>query len=184
MISKLISCLRYFFIFNQCTGNLSRIKDFGLAYDWSLIRGDVNKIRFGKGARILGRVVFVLDGDGIINIGDNVTIEDGAYINSHGGEITIGNNVFIGRGAIIQGMGGVIIGANSMMGPNSQIYSSNHIFKGEDVVRKSLQEKCSPVLIGENCWLCANSIITAGVTINQDEVVLPSIVRRPSHLEV
>jgi acetyltransferase-like isoleucine patch superfamily enzyme len=58
-----------------------------------------------------------------------------------------------------------------MISPRVSIYAENHVFtdhaqtiKSQGVVRKN-------VIIEDDCWIAANSIILAGVTIGKGSVV-------------
>jgi len=58
-----------------------------------------------------------------------------------------------------------------MISPRVSIYAENHVFnevtqtiKSQGVVRKN-------VVIEDDCWIAANSIILAGVTIGKGSVV-------------
>jgi acetyltransferase-like isoleucine patch superfamily enzyme len=179
LINKMFSALRFFMAFGYCGLGGRGLKGLGLALEKPCIRGNRVNISMGSGCRILGRVVFAFESGGTLSIGKDVVIEDGAYFNPHGGEIVIGNGCFIGRGAVIQGMGGVHLGANTLLGPYSQIYSSNHPVHADGAPRKDLPENPSPVVLGDNCWMCASSMVVAGTTVSSNDVILPGEVRRP-----
>jgi carbonic anhydrase/acetyltransferase-like protein (isoleucine patch superfamily) len=99
--------------------NSCRLKIYGSV----VCRGLKKNIRFGKGVVFLGSAQLVTDYGSksqSIYIGDNVTIENNVYLNSHGGSVTIEHDSFLGVGAIIQGMGGVYINKFVMLGPYVQ----------------------------------------------------------------
>lgn len=114
---------------------------------------------------------------GII-IGDRVTIGKFAMIrpsNMYGGEIgegmKVGNNSNIGPYAYIGCSGYIEIGNNVMISPRVSIYAENHVFTNPEVLIKEQGVIRQFVKIEDDCWIAANSIILAGVTIGQGSVV-------------
>ena len=63
----------------------------------------------------------------------------------------------------------VTIGSNTQIGPNCQFLTPNHPI--DYVERRKPIERCSPITIGEDCWLGANATVLAGVTIGDGAVV-------------
>ena len=60
--------------------------------------------------------------------------------------------------------GGIItIGSNTQIGPNSQFLTPNHPIN--HVERRKPIERCSPITIGEDCWLGGGVTVCPGVTI-------------------
>ena len=110
----------------------------------------INKnVVIGKNVMIYPDVM--LCGDGLIEIGDNVSIGNGTVIySSKAGGVKIGNNV--------------------MIAAQSYIIDSNHgTAAGELMCRQSLQ--CSPVVIEDDVWLAAGVKILPGVKIHQGAVI-------------
>lgn len=110
--------------------------------------------------------------------GDKVTVGSYAIIrptNLYGGEagvgLKVGNNSSIGPYSYIGCSGYIEIGENVMMSPRVSIYSENHNFVDVD---KSMIEQGvtrSFVKIEDDCWIAANSIILAGVTVGKGSIV-------------
>ena len=121
-----------------------------------------------------------------IIIGNRVSIGKFAIIrptNAYGGEIgeglKIGNNSNIGPYCYIGCSGYIEIGDNVMMSPRVSIYAENHVFTRTDITLKDQGVKKEFVKIEDDCWIAANSIILAGVTIGKGSVVAAgSIVTR------
>lgn len=108
-------------------------------------------------------------------LGENVIFQSGTVLHLGGmkwckneGKIEIGDNSVISPNCIIYGCGpgGVRIGKNFDCGPTVGIFSSrtdyylganNHLF--------------SPVVIGDNVIIYANSVISPGVTIQDGAVI-------------
>ncbi|MCL6258962.1 acyltransferase [Aquiflexum sp. TKW24L] len=110
--------------------------------------------------------------------GDKVTIGSYAIIrptNLYGGEagvgLKVGNNSSIGPYAYIGCSGYIEIGDNVMMSPRVSIYSENHNFSQTESPMIEQGVTRSFVKIEDDCWLAANSVILAGVTVGKGSVV-------------
>jgi acetyltransferase-like isoleucine patch superfamily enzyme len=113
-----------------------------------------------------------------IQIGNRVSIGKFAIIrpaNSYGGEmgvgLKIGDHSNIGPYAYIGCSGYIEIGNNVMISPRVSIYAENHVFDRTDIPMKEQGVKREFVRIEDDCWIAANSIILAGVTIGKGSVV-------------
>ena len=110
--------------------------------------------------------------------GDRVTIGKYAIIrpsNIYGGSIgeglKIGNNSNIGPFAYIGCSGYIEIGDNVMISPRVSIYAENHIYAHPEILLKDQGVKVETVIIEDDCWIAAHSIILAGVTIGKGSVI-------------
>ena len=105
--------------------------------------------RLGKGVKISPTVIFKYPE--MIQIGDHSFINHLCSVwASPAGPITIGNNV--------------------LLGPCVSIFSSNHgIARGELIRNQPGQD--APIRIGNDVWLGANAVVTAGVSIGDGAVV-------------
>lgn len=110
--------------------------------------------------------------------GDRVTIGKHAIIrptNIYGSAIgeglKIGNNSSIGPYSYIGCSGFIEIGDNVMMSPRVSIYAENHLFDHPDLTIKEQGVKREFVKIEDDCWIAANTIILAGVTIGRGSVI-------------
>lgn len=110
--------------------------------------------------------------------GDKVTIGSYAIIrptNLYGGEagvgLKVGTNSSIGPYAYIGCSGYIEIGDNVMMSPRVSIYSENHNFSETEIPMIEQGVTRSFVKIEDDCWLAANSVILAGVTVGKGSVV-------------
>ena len=113
-----------------------------------------------------------------IIFGNRVSIGKFAIIrpsNSYGGEIgdglKIGDNSNVGPYSYIGCSGYIEIGNNVMISPRVSIYAENHVFDRTDKTMKEQGVKKQFVKIEDDCWIAANSIILAGVTIGRGSVV-------------
>ena len=110
--------------------------------------------------------------------GDKVTIGSYAIIrptNLYGGEagvgLKVGNNSSIGPYSYIGCSGYIEIGENVMMSPRVSIYSENHNFSETDRPMIEQGVTRSFVIIEDDCWIAANAVILAGVTVGKGSVV-------------
>jgi len=146
----------------------------------------------GKGARIVdaGKLTagkgFIVEEYAEINclstqgitVGDKVTIGSYALIRptgKYGGEIgaglRVGNNSNIGPFAYIGCSGMITIGNNVMISPRVSIYAENHNFSRTDIPMKEQGVTREEVIIEDDCWIAANSVILAGVTVGRGSIV-------------
>lgn len=86
--------------------------------------------------------------------GKNVTIKNGAYINSNCNMIDDGN---------------IEIGFNTLIGTGVTLCTSNHPIDPQERLNGTLY--VSDILIGNNVWIGAGAIILPGVTIGNNSVI-------------
>jgi acetyltransferase-like isoleucine patch superfamily enzyme len=165
------------------------------------VRGRFRRIGFkrGRGITMLGRHV-ALRNKRYISVGRNFIAEDYAEIQGlsrHG--ITFGDRVSVGRFAMIRpssyyggpageglsvgnnsnigaycyiGCSGLIrIGDNVMMSPRVSLYAENHNFADTMRPMKDQGVTREPIIIEDDCWIAAHSIVLAGVTIGRGSIV-------------
>ena len=81
-----------------------------------------------------------------------------------------GNNVSFNRFCMISAHGGIEIGDNTLVGPFVVIYSSNHKFPRDKLIREAGYE-FKPVKIGSDVWIGAGAIILPGANIGDGAVI-------------
>ncbi|MDP3392435.1 DapH/DapD/GlmU-related protein [Sediminibacterium sp.] len=113
-----------------------------------------------------------------IVLGNRVTIGKHAIIrpsNIYGGAIgaglKVGDHSNIGPYSYIGCSGKITIGNNVMISPRVSIYAENHVFDEANIPMKEQGVTQSAVTIEDDCWIAANSIILAGVTIGKGSVI-------------
>lgn len=110
------------------------------------------------------------NGKGKLIIGNNVSIRHNCVIRTCSGTIEMGNFTIINYYCIMHGQGGITIGDYTMLSPNVHLYAQNHQLVRHKLIRN--QENSSKGIIIENdCWIGANSVITDGVTIENGAVI-------------
>lgn len=141
-------------------------------------------IRYPKNLH-LGTQVIIEDGAEInclasngMQLGDRVSIGKYAIIrpsNIYGGPIgeglVMGNNSNIGPYNYIGCSGKITIGNNVMLAPRVSIYAENHVFDNPNITIKAQGVTKSAVVIEDDCWIAANVVILAGVTIGKGSVI-------------
>lgn len=106
---------------------------------------------------------------GSINIGKGIRINKySSIVATNGGIIEIGQNVSFNRMSICAAHTKISIGSNTSIGPNVCIYDHDHKF-GEQGKEKGFNTK--EVIIGDNVWIGAGTIILRGTEIGQNCVI-------------
>lgn len=122
----------------------------------------------GQRARIVGDIILLNTN---IKLGKNVLIYPNVQFFGDG-LIEIGDNVSIGTGTIIYSskLGGVRIGSNTMIGGQSYIIDTDHgTVKGKNM--RDQGYNVSRVEIGNDCWLACNVTVLRGSIIHDGAVV-------------
>lgn len=98
------------------------------------------------------------------------TIYPGVYL-THTYGLKVGRGFSPNTGALIDARGGIEIGDHVMIGPYAVIVSSDHAFRQTDVPMASVDHVMAKVTIGNDVWIGAHAVITAGITIGNGVVV-------------
>jgi acetyltransferase-like isoleucine patch superfamily enzyme len=103
-----------------------------------------------------------------VKSGKNFKVASSVFIYSPE-KLIVGDNCYIGVMTLL-GSGSIKIGNNVLIGNNVNILPSNHTdnvsgnFRFGEIDHKGVE-------IDDNCWLCAQSIIVAGVKISNNTKV-------------
>lgn len=140
-------------------------------------------VRIGKKSKFVGIPVCVKTGNSTMVIGDNFTCNSsflsnlaGLYQRSvlvarFGGSLVIGNNVGI-SGATLYAKQSISIGDNCLLGANVKIYDNDfHPSDPQERLKNPNNGKSKPVVIGNNVFIGANSMVLKGVTIGDNAVI-------------
>lgn len=124
-------------------------------------KGRAATIRFRTRMDVLPFNQFVL--------GNHSTVESFSTINNGVGDVIIGDNTLIGMSNVI--IGPVTIGNNVIFAQNIVASGLNHEYR--DVTQPICNQKVlvAEIVIEDECWIAANTVITAGVTIGKHSVV-------------
>ena len=135
------------------------------------------KIRLGTGCKIHADASVDASRSAGVSFGDKVTLNRFAYVQGGNGGVRLGDRVEINNFSIINGTGGVDIGDDTLVGPGVRIISYQHRHARGATIRSQAVD-ARPIRIGRDCWLGANAVILAGVTIGDGAVVAAGAVVR------
>jgi acetyltransferase-like isoleucine patch superfamily enzyme len=103
------------------------------------------------------------------SLGTGSTIEDYCTINNGVGDVFIGDNTLIGIGNVI--IGPVTIGNDVIFAQNIVASGLNHEYRDVTMPIHEQKVTVAPIVVEDECWIAANVVITAGVTIGKHSVV-------------
>ncbi len=128
-----------------------------------VVTGNRLKIASGK-PLYLGKGARVILGEGAsLSIGAGVYLSPECFVQvNKGATLVLEDGVYMNEGCRVTVVESARIGADTLLGPNVQIYDHDHEFDRRGVSSKLLH---APVSIGHRCWLCANTVVTRGCTI-------------------
>jgi acetyltransferase-like isoleucine patch superfamily enzyme len=111
-------------------------------------------------------------------LGERSVIEDYSIVNNAVGEVIIGDRTRIGLGNTV--IGPVQIGNDVNFAQNVTITGLNHNFLDVNIVISKQGVSTNRVIIDDDVWIGANSVILPGVSIGKHSVVAAgSVVTRP-----
>lgn len=123
----------------------------------------------GKGSTVCRRTRMDVLPFNSFTLGNYSTIEDFATINNGVGAVNIGAHSRIGIGNVI--IGPVCIGNHVILAQNIVVSGLNHGYQDVNTPISLQPVSTSPIIIEDECWIGANAVITAGVTIGKHSVV-------------
>jgi len=97
------------------------------------------------------------------------TIEDFCTINNGVGDVHIGANTRIGMSNVI--IGPVSIGNDVILAQNIVLSGLNHTYEDIETPIHKQAVTTAPIRVEDDCWIGANAVITAGVTIGKHSVI-------------
>lgn len=128
-------------------------------------------IFFGPVERFSPSVMTDVDKKSKIVFGNKVSIHSRCRISSNsGGYLTIGDRTSFNVGCIVVCKKRVNIGKSVSFGPNVMIYDHDHIMGKENGVKNTGFQK-KDIIIGDNCWIGAGSIILSGAKIGDNCII-------------
>jgi acetyltransferase-like isoleucine patch superfamily enzyme len=144
----------------------------------------VQGLRYKGKIWIFGLPLIQIEKNGQIDLEENVTLNSrnrGYHINlasrvklyvEQRGVITIGRNSRI-HGTCLHAAERISIGRNCLIAGNCNIFDTNGHEISFDCVERRIRTKSSPrpILVEDNVWICANSLILPGVTIGTGSVI-------------
>jgi len=153
------------------------------------------RLRFADNIR-LGSGVYLDQGVYLHACPGGIEIGEGTYVMHHAelhvynfrdfsqSGIRIGRDSLIGEFCVVRGTGGVTIGDRVYLSPMVHIYSNSHVIDDPDRCFIDQGLTTEGVIIEDECWIGAMSVILDGVTVGYRGVVAAgSVVTRdvPPH---
>jgi len=102
-------------------------------------------------------------------LGKNSTIEDFCTINNGVGNVIIKDNTRIGLGSVL--IGPVEVGSNVRLAQNIVLTAVNHNYEDISVPISQQGVQAKGIIIGDETWIGANSVILPGITIGKHSVI-------------
>ena len=132
-----------------------------------------DSIEMATGVSLGNYVVFDARSFGIgkITIGADSEIHDYCQLKCFGGSIKIGEKSSVNPFCILYGHGGLTIGNNSRIATHCVMIPANHSFDRLDIPIARQEETRKGIVIGDDVWIGANSVILDGVTIGNGAVI-------------
>jgi acetyltransferase-like isoleucine patch superfamily enzyme len=127
-------------------------------------------IRLGRKCKVHASASIDATRGGGVVFGDQVTLNRFAYVQGGAGGVRLGNHVEINNYSIVNGTGGIDIGDDTLIGPGVKLISYQHGYRGGMTIRSQPVE-AKPIRVGRDCWIGANAIVLAGVSIGDGAVV-------------
>ncbi len=102
-------------------------------------------------------------------LGAGSVIEDFSTVNNGVGDVIIGDNTLIGMGNTI--IGPITIGNNVIFAQNIVASALNHEYRDPQIPIHQQPIITGAIVVEDDCWIAANAVITAGVTIGKHSVI-------------
>ena len=120
----------------------------------------------GKNARLL------TSKGGKIILGNHSFISERTCFGAHnGGRIIVGENNYFSSNNNIVCLKEIVIGDNNLFGQNVIVIDHNHCYSNKNQLICKQGYNCQKIIIGSDCWFCANVVVCKGVTIGNHIVV-------------
>lgn len=103
------------------------------------------------------------------SLGSNATVEDFCTVNNGVGDVHIGNDTRIGLGSVL--IGPVTIGNQVILAQNIVLSGLNHTYTDINTPIRLQKVTTAPIIVEDEVWIGANTVVTAGITIGKHSVV-------------
>lgn len=123
----------------------------------------------GKGSTIRRRTRMDVLPWNVFELGSQSTVEDFSTINNGVGAVRIGNRTRIGLGNTI--IGPVTIGDDVRLAQNIVLSGLNHNYEDISLPIHAQGVSTAPIVVEEETWIGANTVVVAGVTIGKHCII-------------
>jgi acetyltransferase-like isoleucine patch superfamily enzyme len=107
-----------------------------------------------------------------IEAGSRLEVEHGVFLKvvTDAGRVVIGDSVFLGTGSELDAALSITIGADTLVAPG--VFITDHTHNHARGIRFAAQgSRSAAVVIGQDVWLGAHSVVLPGVTIGDGAIV-------------
>lgn len=107
-------------------------------------------------------------------IGKNVIIDRIAFINLHNQglkNLKIGDNCFLGRGVLLDLAGSIVLEKNVTLAFRSLLITHLNVGYQDHLLQKKFPRRIKGIIVRNNCFIGAGTIILSGVTIGEKTFV-------------
>lgn len=140
----------------------------------NILKSVINLSLFKELVRLCGfHIANNIVGKNLAQIGPRTKILPTVLIRE-GQNITIGSDCYFNHNTILTGGhadGKLVIGNHVMTGPNVGMYVANHFYKDPQKTIDSQGYSENDIIIEDDVWIGANSIVTSGVRIGRGSVI-------------
>ncbi len=102
------------------------------------------------------------------HVGFGAWVEAPVYVD-YGWNVSLGDRAFLNFGCVLLDCAPITVGAGSLIGPGVQLCAAAHPVDPDE--RRRGVEYAQPISVGDNVWIGAGTIVSAGVAIGNDTVV-------------
>jgi acetyltransferase-like isoleucine patch superfamily enzyme len=106
---------------------------------------------------------------GAIRLADDVQVRDRCELKS-AGELTLGRRTILGRNVTLHCDRRITLGACVGLAERVTVIDSDHGFDGSDTFFMEQPVRTEPVTIGDNVFLATNAVVLRGTTIGRNSV--------------
>lgn len=101
-----------------------------------------------------------------LGFGEGTSIYDSSLVI---GDVKVGNKTWIGPAVVLDGSGGLVIGSHCSISAGVQIYSHDSVKWA--ISGGEAEYEYAKTVIGDNCYIGPNTVITKGVTIGNGCII-------------
>lgn len=130
-----------------------------------------NNISISPYCAIAPSAELTIERDAEVTIQKRFRMRSGAHlIVRKGGKLFIGENTSINHNCFVVCHENIIIGNDVQFSPNVLVYDHDHDYLTEGGI-KAMKYKNAPVIIGDNVWIGANTVILRGTEIGDNVII-------------
>jgi acetyltransferase-like isoleucine patch superfamily enzyme len=142
--------------------------------------GKHSVLEIGAGTRIGATTHFHLRG-GSVRIGEACEIRDGCVLKTTGGDIELEGRSFMSYGCVLHATERVVMEERVVLAERVTLVDSTHETDGSDTHWASIPVPTAPVVVGANCVVYANAVLTMGTHVGPNSQVAAGAVVRGEH---